>query len=321
MLLKDKLDFERKIDILLQMELPTTERTEKWQNAEDRFENFIADALVYSISAPKRSQMDAMMDAFADSEILDLESIETLLKSRVRAFTKTPTKQAAIQVQLELSLYEIKFLIGEMYSERVIERLHRISTLFSVIFMLYHATNAEWIQKTLFHCVELTARIISTNMHQRVWNLVYEDCEGERSLTTIGDEKHAAIMRDLKPILVELIDLGIKAIPEQSDEYICLEKIGQCVKIIDFIEEEFRKLKLHIHDMRNENRDMSFDRSRLESAKFIVRNVWNSFEESYFESALESGNYDAIKNVCLQLTQLNSQMSEALPELDEFCKD
>lgn len=65
-----------------------------------------------------------------------------------------------------------------MYSERVVERLRRIVTLFSVISMLYHETNGEWIQKALFHCVELTARIISTNMHQRVWNLVYEDCEG-----------------------------------------------------------------------------------------------------------------------------------------------
>lgn len=88
MLLKDKLNFERKIDILLQMELPSTERREKWQNPEDRFENFITDSLVYSLSAPKRSQLDAMMDAFADSDVLDLESIESLLKSRVRAFTR-----------------------------------------------------------------------------------------------------------------------------------------------------------------------------------------------------------------------------------------
>lgn len=88
--------------------------------------------------------------------------------------------------------------------------------------------------------MELTARIIATNMYQRIWNLVYEDCEGERTTTTIGDEKHAEIMHDLKPILLELIELCSKAVPELSDEYVCLEKIGQCVKIIDFIEEEFK---------------------------------------------------------------------------------
>lgn len=77
-------------------------------------------------------------------------------------------------------------------------------------------------------------------MHQRVWNLVYEDVPGERTITTIGDEKHATIMSDVKPILLELIDLSNKAIPEISDEYLCLEKIGQSVKIMDFIEEEFR---------------------------------------------------------------------------------
>lgn len=102
---------------------------------------------------------------------------------------------------------------------------------------------------------------------------------GERSTTTIGDEKHALIMGEVKPILLELINLCIKAIPEISDEYLCLEKIGQCVKIIDLIEDEFKKLKSLIENMRDEKRDMSFDRSRLESAKLTVRNVWNSFEE------------------------------------------
>lgn len=129
--------------------------------------------------------------------------------------------------------------MGEVYSERVIERLHRIVTLFSVIFMLYHATNGEWIQKALFHCVELTARIISKNLHQRVWNLVCEDCEGDRSTTTIGDEKHAEIMLNLKPILLELIDLALKANPELSDEHACLKKISQCVKVTELVEKEF----------------------------------------------------------------------------------
>jgi hypothetical protein len=94
MLLKEKLDFERKIDILLQMEL--TEGHAKWQNAENRFENFIADSLVYAFSGPKRSQLDAMMDALVDNEVLDLESIEALLRSRVRAFTKTPVRSTII---------------------------------------------------------------------------------------------------------------------------------------------------------------------------------------------------------------------------------
>jgi hypothetical protein len=66
---------------------------------------------------------------------------------------------------------------------------------------------------------------------------------------------------------------------------------------------------------------MSFDRKPIEDAKLIVRNVWSSFEESYFESALESGNYDAIKTVCLQLAQLNIQIAETIPILDEFCRE
>jgi hypothetical protein len=82
------LNFERKIDILLQLELPASEKREKWQNLEKRFENFIVDALVYSMSTQKRTQMDNIMDVFSDAEMPDLESVESLLKSRVRAFTK-----------------------------------------------------------------------------------------------------------------------------------------------------------------------------------------------------------------------------------------
>lgn len=87
MLLEDKLNFERKIDILLQMEL--TDGHEKWQDPEGRFENFIADSLVYSFSSSKYN-LDAMMSVYDNNEMLDAESIEALLKSRVRAFTETP---------------------------------------------------------------------------------------------------------------------------------------------------------------------------------------------------------------------------------------
>ncbi|KAI6218222.1 hypothetical protein M3Y99_01720400 [Aphelenchoides fujianensis] len=261
-------DFERQVDLLLQLELPLSERREKWQNAADRFENFIA--------------------------------------GRPR------TDEAVVQVKLELSLFEIKFLSGECYARRVVERLRRIVTLFSVLHMLYAQTSGEWIQKALFHCVELTARILATNMHQRVWNLVYEDCEGERKPTELADEEHAAIMADIKPVLIELIELGLRAMGPLSDEFLCLEKIGQCVRIVDFIEDEFDKLRSLIADLRDPRRDMTFDRRPLDVAREIVRS-------SYFESSLESGNYDSMKNVCLQLAELNLRMTEALPQLDDFC--
>ncbi|KAI6218164.1 hypothetical protein M3Y99_01726700 [Aphelenchoides fujianensis] len=312
-------DFERQVDLLLQLELPLSERREKWQNAADRFENFIADALVFAFqSTPKRNQLEAMMDALSTVEV-DVESIESLLRQRVRVFTKSPTDEAVVQVKLELSLFEIKFLSGECYARRVVERLRRIVTLFSVLHMLYAQTSGEWIQKALFHCVELTARILATNMHQRVWNLVYEDCEGERKPTELADEEHAAIMADIKPVLIELIELGLRAMGPLSDEFLCLEKIGQCVRIVDFIEDEFAKLRSLIADLRDPRRDMTFDRRPLDVAREIVRSVWTTFEESYFESSLESGNYDSMKNVCLQLAELNLRMTEALPQLDDFC--
>ncbi|KAI6194948.1 hypothetical protein M3Y96_01179200 [Aphelenchoides besseyi] len=319
MLLEKANAFERQIDLLLQLELPMAERREKWQDAENRFENFIADSLVYAFqSTPKRNQMESLMESIATVEV-DVESIESLLRARIRAFTKSPTPEALVQVKLELSLYEIKFLRGELYTPRVVERLKRIVTIFAVLHMLYAQTTGEWIQKTLFHCVELTARILATNMHQRVWNLVYEDCEGERKPTEISDEKHAAIISETKPVLLELIDLGLQAMPPMSDEFLCLEKIGQCVRIIDFIEDEFLKLRSSIFDLRDQHRDMTFNRIPLGIARGIVRNVWSTFEESYFESALESGNYDAMKNVCLQLSELNVRMTDSLPSLDEFC--
>jgi hypothetical protein len=93
MLLADKMTFIRQVDLLLQYEVPATERREKWQNPEDRFENFIADSLIYALSGPKRSQIDALLDGIADVEIVvDVESIESLLKSRVKAFTKAPVR-------------------------------------------------------------------------------------------------------------------------------------------------------------------------------------------------------------------------------------
>lgn len=58
-------------------------------------------------------------------------------------------------------------------------------------------------------------------------------------MTDIGDEAHARLMQSLKPILRELVALGTRAAAEHSGEASVLNKITQCIRIVEFIEDEY----------------------------------------------------------------------------------
>uniref|UniRef100_A0A1I7SDE5 Uncharacterized protein n=1 Tax=Bursaphelenchus xylophilus TaxID=6326 RepID=A0A1I7SDE5_BURXY len=87
-LLMDEISFEHKMNLVMQLETnEANTKVEKWQNPENRFENFILDSLVVSFqSSLQRMNTESLMD----SSELDVESIEALLKSRVKLFTQSP---------------------------------------------------------------------------------------------------------------------------------------------------------------------------------------------------------------------------------------
>ncbi|KAH7724076.1 hypothetical protein AAVH_08335 [Aphelenchoides avenae] len=316
-LLGPKLDFERQVDMMLNFFCPAGEEREKWQNDAERFENFITDSMVLAFSSvPRRSRAESVVSVSSMSEGIDVESIDNLLRPRIRAFVQNPTSQSKTQLQLELSLYEIKFISSELYSFAAIERLNRALTLLMLINMLYGDTIREWVQKVLFHTIELCARVIASNLQQRVWNLVYENCEGERKKTDLSDQEHRDIEDAAKPILLELIKIGMEVMDKNSDEMVCMEKIRQCLTILEYIEEEFQKVTALIIDLRDPRRDLTFDRDPLNVGFGIVGMIWSTFEESYFETSLESGNFEAMKNVCLQLSEHCHALKETIPPVD-----
>uniref|UniRef100_A0A1I7SK67 Ras-GAP domain-containing protein n=2 Tax=Bursaphelenchus xylophilus TaxID=6326 RepID=A0A1I7SK67_BURXY len=174
----------------------------------------------------------------------------------------------------------MKYITTEMFDESVISRIERSASLLSVLSMLYQQVSRDWIQKALFHCIELTSRTVATNVHQRVWNLVHEDNpKCDRKLSNISDEVHVLIIQKTQPQLVKLLKLGFSVLNEGSDEYICLQKIEQCLTIISYIQEELETFKELYKDLKNPVRDMTFDRRKLEDVQGIVRTLWHSFEE------------------------------------------
>lgn len=127
-----------------------------------------------------------------------------------------------------------------MYDFRIINCLERLLTIFYVMQMLYLEQNQEWISKAIFYTIELTAHVLASNLQQRVWNLIGQDCEKkEKKVTEINDFEHKKISKEIKPILAEFLELGSFVIKKNTDELHCIEKIKLCLTIFDYIEEEF----------------------------------------------------------------------------------
>lgn len=90
-LLGPKLDFERQVDMMLNFFCPAGEEREKWQNDAERFENFITDSMVLAFSSvPRRSRAESVVSVSSMSEGIDVESIDNLLRPRIRAFVQNP---------------------------------------------------------------------------------------------------------------------------------------------------------------------------------------------------------------------------------------
>lgn len=60
----------------------------------------------------------------------------------------------------------------------------------------------------------------------------------------MSDDDHKHIISSTRPILIQLIELGNLCVEKNSDEYNCLDKIKQCLKIIDYIEEDFEVISI-----------------------------------------------------------------------------
>uniref|UniRef100_A0AC34GQT4 Uncharacterized protein n=1 Tax=Panagrolaimus sp. ES5 TaxID=591445 RepID=A0AC34GQT4_9BILA len=67
--------------------------------------------------------------------------------------------------------------------------------------------------------------------------------------------------------------------------------------------------------LRSPIHDMLVDRKPINDAFEILKNVWNMFQETYFESALESGNIETMKSVCLQLSSEQEKIKALTDDL------
>ncbi|KAI1732568.1 hypothetical protein Ddc_01441 [Ditylenchus destructor] len=320
--------FQMQIDMMINLQTPSgTLRTVYWQDPEFRFENFILDSIVKAEKGRSLNVLGASSSGQQFAAALvehenSAEFIDNLLRPRIYAYVTNPSPAGRTQLLIELSLYELKFISGDnLLHSSVVDRLQRALTIFSMIHILYVPTNRDWIHKALFHAIELTARVLATNLQQRMWNMLGEDCSdrAERKFTLQTHSESKKMAHEVRPLLTEYLRLGEMCMEQNTDEYVCLEKIRQCLTILDYIEEDFDKIHFMVRDMRDPRRDMTFDRTKLNEAKEIVRSIWSTFEESYFESSLESGNYEAMKNVYLQSSELIVKLKESIPPLDKYC--
>uniref|UniRef100_A0A914E8T8 Uncharacterized protein n=1 Tax=Acrobeloides nanus TaxID=290746 RepID=A0A914E8T8_9BILA len=307
LILREKLTFERQIDMLFMSQNLSATNREKWQNPDEAFENFITDSLCFAFWLSKKQELP--------TDDIDVESIEALLRPRLKNFVANPSQQNLTQLWLEMSLYEIKFLNGPQFVDTIQSRLQRIYTIFSALQLLYSGLNKDWLQKTIFYTVELISRIFATKIKENAKKLLaVKDDERENI-----EEGEGENFSEIKPIFLEFLKLGSSIFDERSEEHACLEKIRQCMRIIDFIEEELEKIQKLVSDLNDPKRDMMLDRSGMDKSFEIVQEIWNVFEESYFESSLETGNFESLKNVCLQLSTLHNKLKETIPPLDEYC--
>uniref|UniRef100_A0A915E2R6 Uncharacterized protein n=1 Tax=Ditylenchus dipsaci TaxID=166011 RepID=A0A915E2R6_9BILA len=263
--------FSRRIDMFLQYQRVL--HLTHWQQPEHRFETFIANSIVRAKSS----------GWLAEQQEHSADFVDNLLRPRIQVYVANPNKQSRTQLLMELSFYELKFVFNgsEMVSPAVVDRLQRALTLFSMMHILYLESSRDWLHKTIFYTIELSARVLASNQQQRLWNLVAGDCQGTtHSFDPTAHTQSKAIGQQIRPILVQLLVLGMECMHRNTDEFNCLDKISHCLPILDYIEQDL---------------------------------------QSYFESSLESGNYEALKQVYLQMSEHLVNLKETIPELDEFC--
>ena len=140
-----------------------------------------------------------------------------------------------------MSLYELKFVTPEDSAEIAEERMSRICAIFQTLDLLISESESksakEWLQKALFYSIELTARIIGTNLKDTVDELT------SPLFRDTGREVDEEVRGKLKPIFSKLLEIGSNSVfPQSSEEYGVLENIKHCLMIFEYIEEEVEVL-------------------------------------------------------------------------------
>uniref|UniRef100_A0A7E5A0C2 Conserved oligomeric Golgi complex subunit 3 n=1 Tax=Panagrellus redivivus TaxID=6233 RepID=A0A7E5A0C2_PANRE len=175
-------------------------------------------------------------------------------------------------------------------------------------------TATEWLQKALFYTIELVARLIAANVKDHVEELTV-DLFSEQSTPSKPVDTRVRVIA--KPVFAELIKIGTsKLYSKTSEEYSALENIKQCLRIFDYVEDEIEKIAKHASYMRSPIHDMLIDRRPLDEGFGILKNISVFFEETYFESALESGNIETVKSVCLRLAADQKRLREIASTLE-----
>ncbi|KAE9548082.1 hypothetical protein FO519_008705 [Halicephalobus sp. NKZ332] len=245
LVLGEKMDFERQVDMLLYgvnaaVGNPSSMR-EKWQRKIERFENFIVNSIGHGYwQSPANPGRSESILSLTDQKSA-VESVESLLRPRIHAFVKNPNTKTRVQLWLEMSLYELKFVAPEDPAEITSERMTRILAIFQTLDLLISESESrsakEWLQKALFYSIELSARIIGMNLKDTVDVLtsdLFKEDPGE------VDED---IRKKLKPIFVKFLEIGKNSVfAPNSEEHGILENVGHCLMVFEYIEEEIEVL-------------------------------------------------------------------------------
>uniref|UniRef100_A0AC35UGR9 BTB domain-containing protein n=1 Tax=Rhabditophanes sp. KR3021 TaxID=114890 RepID=A0AC35UGR9_9BILA len=300
-LLGDEIDFEGHMDLLLRyLSITSTCSSieyQRWNSNISHFMNFILDILVKSFT--KTITVDAI------TEYAMMESIEELLKPRLYAYVDDSKTRNRNQMLIELSLFEFRYLPQIKCLKKANKDLRRILKTLKVLQLLYTDDKSSlWYQKIFFRAIELVCTLYAGFLKDKARYLVV-DIEAIRF--TQPNVKY-----ELFDIMKEFVDTAIQITTKGTEQAVWMEKIRHCLKIVIILEEEIDELLFLADFIADPKWDILGDRTVLNEAIEQLKNVWKLIDESYLESAFESGNNDALKNVVYSLIgqydELNSKI-------------
>uniref|UniRef100_A0A0K0F3W0 Uncharacterized protein n=1 Tax=Strongyloides venezuelensis TaxID=75913 RepID=A0A0K0F3W0_STRVS len=300
-LLGDDFDFNSKMELLMRFisinSTCSSSEYQKWNPEIDQFMDFIYDCIVKSFT--KTLSIEILTD------FIMVESIEELLKPRIDSFVQSCQPEKRNQMLIELSLFELKYIPIKQSLLCAIQDINRILKTLLVLYKLYTDEKSnEWHRKIFFRLVEISCGLYSDFLKEKCKWLV------------IDIEEIRPKRENVKEIIFEsvenIVDLTTRYAVKEAEQLVWMEKIKSCLKIMIILEEILDEL-LEIADfISDEKWDTLNDRSVINECIEKFKGIFKIIENSYIETAFESGNNEALKLLCFSMMKESESVKEII---------
>ncbi|CEF70173.1 Hypothetical protein SRAE_2000480700 [Strongyloides ratti] len=286
----DDFNFNSKMELLIRfISINSTcsfSEYQRWDCNIDQFMDFIYDCIVKSFT--RTLSIEIL------SDFIMVESIEELLKPRIDNFVKHCLLEKRNQILMELSLFELKYIPTNPSLVCTVNDINRILKTLLVLYKLFTDDQSnEWYRKIFFRLVEISCGLYGDFLKAKCkWLLI--DIEEIRP-------KRINVKEIIFESVKNIIELTIQYAVKEVEQNVWMEKIKSCLKIMIVLEEELDEL-LEIADfISDEKWDTLIDRSVINECIQKFKDIWKIIEYSCIETAFESGNNEALKELCFSM--------------------